>query len=1185
MKRFAIIIAVLLVILVAVLAVIPSFIDLGKYQDTVRQQVLEQTGYDVAVNGSIKISFLPRPHVVVTDAAVKKAQPANSPVFATVKELNVAIALLPLLSKQVELPSITLEDPVINLITARDGTNNYTYATPGDAADATEREETPQAQAGEGSGAPAVKIGGLKIRNGSVTIANDATGSKTQIGIPDFRLKADTLAGPFSGDGTIQYMDAELAIDGSAGGYKAGQKLPLQVRIRETDDRATLNLSGVLVTAPRYGVEGELGVMLNDPAGLLKALGMAANVPNLGEPIEIKGMLQADQTAVSLTNGKLTQGATSGALKLDAKGIDQPEKTIAATLDLSGPLDLDALTRKFEQGKKGSGKEKAPAAPEAGTKAGAQSAQSGYLPATLTLPAGLKADIRIAGPGLRYKGQNTGSFTASAGYNNGQLENRFTVASLPGGGDVSINGTLNAASATPSAAGIVLNKPALDFTIISKLPDIRAVATDWLGLVDAKLFEQGLPNRLDFDGAARLTGQTVGVSIRSLSMGPTQATGSVIYTAAARPSLAVNLNAGILQLPAPKPQAAGSDAAAGATAEKAAAREKQAFTGIDAPQLPFDLNFNIKLARLTRGDMTATDITAAGAYKGQSLALQTLDATLLGGRLTASGNIADIPDLGGLDVRAGLSTADLEGFLKAVGVTMPALGGPIGAFEGQVAAKGDRDNLNTQATVKAKGFTVTANGVLKDALSPEIPGTMAVRVQHPDFVKGVQALSPGYTGSATAHSPIDMSANVSFGGKVYSLENLKGRLGPADLAGTLKADMSGARPSITARLTSQTLALGDLMGVENNTGVARAATAGGASAAPAKAAPRSDAAPWSRDAINTGFLRAADLDVSLNAKSLSYGTWLVNDAELGVDLKNGTLKLDPFDGKLYGGSLSMDVTASSAGERQPLNVAMNGNIANVNIAGLLSSLTAQGKKLADGIASLDFSLKTSGLSSAALVGALNGQGTLKTGNLVVYGIDLDKLANSAKDIFSGGWQGALTALVDQGLMSGQTAFKDLNHNFAITEGNLPINNLTLQTKSGLADLTSAGQVSFARWQMDINSNVTLNTYKDKGSIAGIRLYGPLSNPQKAVNSQALESQINKVVGKKVEKLLGDSDNKLLQGLGGLLGGGKTQEQAPAQPQGSQQQAPTQPAPTQQQPQQQQNPQQQLLNGILNQLGR
>jgi uncharacterized protein involved in outer membrane biogenesis len=123
-SKVFLIVAVLVVLVVAVLLVVPYFLNVERYRPLVVEQLKQVTGRDFEI-GSLALSFLPSVRVVVSDLRIKN--PPGFPAGDTVAvgSVNIGLALMPLLRRQVEVTSVTVNAVQASLLSDERGQTNY----------------------------------------------------------------------------------------------------------------------------------------------------------------------------------------------------------------------------------------------------------------------------------------------------------------------------------------------------------------------------------------------------------------------------------------------------------------------------------------------------------------------------------------------------------------------------------------------------------------------------------------------------------------------------------------------------------------------------------------------------------------------------------------------------------------------------------------------------------------------------------------------------------------------------------------------------------------------------------------------------------------------------------------------------------------------------------------------------
>ena len=198
MKPLKIVITALLLIVLALLAVggylIATF-DPNEHKDKIITTVKQQTGRNLAIDGNIELSVFPWLGIRINNVALGNppglADNLSADNFATIGQANVHLKLMPLLKRQLEVDTVTLQNLQLTLLTDRLGANNWTFATtkspagtPTTPAPADNRATT-QALAG-------LSVGGIDIRDANIDWRD--LGTATQISLHKLSLTTGPLA-------------------------------------------------------------------------------------------------------------------------------------------------------------------------------------------------------------------------------------------------------------------------------------------------------------------------------------------------------------------------------------------------------------------------------------------------------------------------------------------------------------------------------------------------------------------------------------------------------------------------------------------------------------------------------------------------------------------------------------------------------------------------------------------------------------------------------------------------------------------------------------------------------------------------------------------------------------------------------------------------------------------------------
>ena len=129
MRKLAVTVGVVCGVAVIALVLLPYVLDVDHYRTRISTELQGQLGRPVSL-GNIKASFFP-PSLIVKDVEIGEDPRFGTGAFAKAQELDVRVALLPLLRKDLQVKSLRLIDPDIELI--KDRSDQWNYASLGQA--------------------------------------------------------------------------------------------------------------------------------------------------------------------------------------------------------------------------------------------------------------------------------------------------------------------------------------------------------------------------------------------------------------------------------------------------------------------------------------------------------------------------------------------------------------------------------------------------------------------------------------------------------------------------------------------------------------------------------------------------------------------------------------------------------------------------------------------------------------------------------------------------------------------------------------------------------------------------------------------------------------------------------------------------------------------------------------------
>ncbi|MBV8903976.1 MAG: AsmA family protein [Acidobacteriia bacterium] len=282
MKRIAAIFGIVVVLLLAIVIAIPLLINANEFRPALESRLSEALGREVKV-GDLKISLFSG-SVSASDLSIADDPAFSKTAFLGAQSLQAGAEMIPLiLSHKLQVTSITIDKPQINLIETPAGVFNFSGIG---AKSSSGRAPAPEAQTGK---TPDLTVGVLKITGGRIVL--EKAGSKTKpltldalnVEVKNFAADAQfpfSLSANVTGGGTI-----ELA--GTAGPINAGEtaNTPFNAKLRVTH----LDLAGSGLVDPATGL-----------AGIASIDGSAQSANGI---INVSGKLNAERLILSRGGG------------------------------------------------------------------------------------------------------------------------------------------------------------------------------------------------------------------------------------------------------------------------------------------------------------------------------------------------------------------------------------------------------------------------------------------------------------------------------------------------------------------------------------------------------------------------------------------------------------------------------------------------------------------------------------------------------------------------------------------------------------------------------------------------------------------------------------------------------------------------------------------------------------------
>jgi AsmA protein len=332
----------LIVLVIALLLIVPHFIDIQKYKPEIEKQAEQATGRPFSIGGDLRLSLFPWAVIGLSDLHLENPPGYKEKDLLYVKSFDVEVKLFPLISKDVQVKRFVVDGLRLNLEKNKEGRGNWEGIgkTPGKAPPAPPKETTRKPEEKTEGALPlkALEVGEFAVKNASFLYLDNATGEKREISGLTLTLEDVSLDRPVRLMLTALVDNQPLSIDGTVGPVGKNfenAKIPLDVTLKAFKE-VNLSLKGNVVALTR---QFDLGLQMNpfSPRKVFSAMGkpypVVTSDPEALTKVALKATLKGSPDRVSITQGVLDLDESKLNFSLNAKEFSKPDVAFDMNLD------------------------------------------------------------------------------------------------------------------------------------------------------------------------------------------------------------------------------------------------------------------------------------------------------------------------------------------------------------------------------------------------------------------------------------------------------------------------------------------------------------------------------------------------------------------------------------------------------------------------------------------------------------------------------------------------------------------------------------------------------------------------------------------------------------------------------------------------------------------------------------
>src|SRR5690606_636433 len=125
LKVLLIVVAAIVLLVAGAVLFLTVVFDPNDYRDEIIAAVNDATGRELTLEGDLELEVFPSLRIAVGPAAISNAPGFGEAPFARIGAARLQLALLPLLSRRIEIGEARLEGLVLNLARNAQGRNNW----------------------------------------------------------------------------------------------------------------------------------------------------------------------------------------------------------------------------------------------------------------------------------------------------------------------------------------------------------------------------------------------------------------------------------------------------------------------------------------------------------------------------------------------------------------------------------------------------------------------------------------------------------------------------------------------------------------------------------------------------------------------------------------------------------------------------------------------------------------------------------------------------------------------------------------------------------------------------------------------------------------------------------------------------------------------------------------------------
>lgn len=434
MKKLIYAVLGILVLLVVAVVAAPFFVSTEAITSRIVAEVKDRTGRDLRIGSDTRLALFPSIAIEAKDVALSNPGGLDAGSVVSMGEIKVDLALMPLISGDINVERFVLIKPVIALAVDSEGRPNWDFST-GEPAEGGTAES-----GGPGSGRVGnVRLGQIEIVEGELSYADARDGTSRKASNINFTLTLPDLTSPLEAAGTADWNGETVKLDidmGSPQDLMDGKATPFAATV-ESAHLNTAFKGSVSAVDANLAITGDMEAKTPSLRELARWAGSPLAPGNGLAAFSMSSKVNYAESTITASDAKFSlDGMNAQGSAVVALGGERPS--------VRGNLGVDKIDVNQYMGGGGS----------AGSGSGGSGGSGGGWSDAKFDFSGLgavDADLKLAANAIAYKAIQIGKSALAVTIAGGKLTAKLTQLALYGGSG-SGTLTLDGGAKTPAMA-------------------------------------------------------------------------------------------------------------------------------------------------------------------------------------------------------------------------------------------------------------------------------------------------------------------------------------------------------------------------------------------------------------------------------------------------------------------------------------------------------------------------------------------------------------------------------------------------------------------------------------------------------------------------------------------------------------------------------------------------------------